>query len=79
MLGGLFGLNRKQKLYMAGACGAPIVVALTSLYATGDGLITILAVNAIAYILIPYIYIKYLSKEQEVGVYFLNEFRDRHH
>jgi hypothetical protein len=42
-----------------------------------DLLTTIILVNLVGYIAIPYTYIRLLSYQGEVNVYFLNEFQDR--
>ena len=43
----------------------PIIAAITGIYGFNDGLITIIMINLV-YIIIPTIYIRYLSKEGEI-------------
>jgi membrane protease YdiL (CAAX protease family) len=62
---------------MAISCLSPIVVTISTLYFSNDALVTLLALHVISYVGIPYLYIKYLSKEGELKVYFMNEFQDR--
>ena len=56
---------------------SPTAITLSSLLLTKDALVTMVALLLVGYLAIPYLYIKYLSKEKEITVYFLNEFQDR--
>ena len=56
---------------------APAVIIAISLKLTKDALISILIFETICLIIIPYIYIRYLSKEKEITAYFNNELRNR--
>lgn len=60
------------------AQAAPMVVMLSTLFYFENIALAFFNLNLIAYILIPYIYIRFLSKEKEIKPYFMNEFRDRH-
>ena len=77
MLGGLFGLDNKQRGYMAASCIAPTLITISAIHFSKDALFTIVCLQAIGYLLVPYLYIRYLSKEGEVQAYFLNEVQDR--
>ena len=77
MFEGLFGLQRNQKMYLHGALLAPAFVVWLVLFQSKDGLTALLALQLICYLLAPFIYIRYLSKEREIKIYFLNELRNR--
>lgn len=59
------------------SCFSPIFVTISVLHFTNDALTTLLSLQAISYLLIPYLYINYLSKEGEISPYFMNEFQNR--
>lgn len=56
---------------------SPTVITLSSLLVFKDALTAVVILLLVCYLAIPYLYIKYLSKEKEITVYFLNEFQDR--
>ena len=73
----LFGLDKKQRIYLYFIQLSPTVVTLSTLLVFNDALAALTALQLVCYLAIPYIYIKYLSKEKQIAVYFLNEFQDR--
>ena len=77
MFEGLFGLQRNQKVFLHGALLAPAVVVWLVLFQSKDGLTALAALQTICYVLAPLLYIRYLSKERELRIYFLNELRNR--
>lgn len=74
---GVFGLDTKQKLCMYGIVAAPLIVTPLALLITNDALFTMFILQVVCYLGLPYWYIKRISKEGEVSIYFINEFHDR--
>jgi len=77
MFGGISGLSFIQKCYVELSMLLTIIIPISMLSLTNDALITILTYQGICLILVPMIYIKYLSKEKEFTPYFLDEFRNK--
>jgi hypothetical protein len=62
---------------MAVAQLSPSIIATVSLLIFKDALTTVVLLLSIGYLLIPYLYIKYISKEKELSPYFMNELGNR--
>lgn len=77
MFGGFFGLTLSQKIYLEISMVLPIILPIIVLKIIDDALISLIAYQLLCCIIIPYGYIKYLSKEKEISPYFFNEFRDK--
>ena len=66
MLGGLYGLNKKQHLCLITCLVTPTASLAYCILALNDGLLALIMVNTL-YITLPYVYINFFSKEAEVG------------
>ncbi|CAK90055.1 unnamed protein product (macronuclear) [Paramecium tetraurelia] len=76
MLGGLYGLNFKQHSYLFMCLIIPSLITGLGLFYIDEALTT-LCVLQFFYVVIPAIYIKFLSKEGELRAYLINELEGR--
>lgn len=77
MFGGISGLSFIQKCYLELSMVFTIVLPLAMLPLTDDALITTLSYQLCCLVVVPLVYIKYLSKEKEITPYFIDEFRNK--
>ncbi|EGR27347.1 hypothetical protein IMG5_197320 [Ichthyophthirius multifiliis] len=73
---GVFGLSKKQKYYIYLTLLMPCLLPFIIMQIYKDGLFT-LTITQLAYLILPYIYVKYVSKEKEIQIFFLGEFNNR--
>lgn len=77
MFGGLFGLSIRQKVYLHLSLASPSIVALVTMFTMHSWLNTLAIYLAVSTLILPFIYIRFLSKERETKAYLINEFRQR--
>jgi len=71
---GVFGLEKKQRLIVYGIMYAPSILIPLIMLMVRDSLFCMIVLQTVCYCGLPYYYIKKVSKEQELSVYFLSEF-----
>lgn len=76
MFGGFFGLNAKQKIFLELCMITPILLPPICLNLIDDALFALFSYQVICGALLPYCYLKYLSKEIDISPYFFNELRE---
>ncbi|KAL4475817.1 hypothetical protein ABPG72_011378 [Tetrahymena utriculariae] len=74
---GVYGLTTKQKFCIYGLVLAPILLTPITLLLLKDALVTIIVLQIVCYFGLPYLYIKKISKEKEISIYFISEFQNR--
>lgn len=71
---GIFGLDRNQRWILYGIMIAPMVLTPLTILIINDSLVTIVLLQVVCYLGLPYWYMKRVSKEREVSIYFMSEF-----
>jgi hypothetical protein len=76
MFGGFFGLNARQKIFIELCMISPILLPPICLNFLDDALLALFSYQFFCTGLLPYCYLKYLSKEKDISPYFFNELRE---